>query len=120
MSTDAEAKLFYGYIQPESDKELYRKIDFSRTNDTTPWRETHTKKAYGCIGGIHGYDGELRFFLAVETSLHEAEWDEVKPLTPQDFVIQPEWDEQLHQAAGYFSIDDADLHPGWYLVCLYF
>lgn len=119
MSTDPEAKLFYGYLEPlvedEDDSD-----DEEDDDEDTPWDKSHTVRSHGCIGDLYGYSENLGHFLAVEASLHTAEWDEVKPLTPQDFVTQPEWDEQLHQAAVHFGIDDTGLQPGWYLVCLYF
>jgi hypothetical protein len=34
MSTDPEAKLFYGYLQPEADKEYYYE---SEDGNDTPW-----------------------------------------------------------------------------------
>jgi hypothetical protein len=118
MSSDPSAKLFYGYMQPESDKERYAEIDHNE--DDTPWSATHTKRAHGCIGGIHGYDEHLGFFLAVETSLRVAEWDQVQWLIQQDFVVQQEWSEQLALAAEAFKLDTAGMEPGWFLVCLYF
>ena len=119
MSSDPEAKLFYGYLQPEEDREHYQNLDHSRDQETA-WSATHTKTAHGCVGGIYGYDENLGFFLAVEASLQKAEWDEVVPLTPAHFVVKPGWDEQLRQAANTFKLDITDLQPGWYLVCLYF
>lgn len=118
MSTDPVAKLFYGYIQPEADKKIYDAIDHNV--DDTPWSAIHTKKAYGCIGDIHGYDMHLRFFLAVEASLKEAEWDDIVPLTAKDFEIRPEWNQQLKEAAIVFNIDPTGLTPGWFLVSLWF
>jgi hypothetical protein len=58
--------------------------------------------------------------LAVEESLHEAEWDEVVSLKPEDFEAKPEWDEKLRQAALEFGIDLDGLQASWHLVCLYF
>lgn len=118
MGVTPEAKLFYGYMQPESDKELYARIDHN--NDDTPWTATHTKEAYGCEGGIHGYDEHLGFFIAVKASLKVAEWDDVVALTSQDFEVKPEWNQQLKEALSAFNIDPTGLTPGWYLVSLWF
>lgn len=117
MSTDPEAKLFYGYMQPESDREQRSELE---EGEDTPWSATHTKHSSGCVGGMHGYDENLGFFLAVEESLHEADWDKIIPLTQKDLEIQPEWDGQLRLAAADFHLDLTGLKPSWYLVCLYF
>jgi hypothetical protein len=123
MSTDPSAKLFYGYKQPDADKKAHQKIDYATAEageDDTPWSATHTKRSHGCIGVIHGYDEHLGFFLAVEASLHEAEWDEVVTLSTRALEIQPEWHAQLQQAAKAFHLDVSGMVPRWYLVCLYF
>jgi hypothetical protein len=117
MSTSIEAKLFYGYVKlVEEDYDF----DDDDEKEDTPWDTAHTNKAHGCIGGIYGTDGNLGNFLAVESALYKAEWSTVKSLSPQDFEIQPEWDEQLQQAAAHFGIDVSELKPGWHLVSLYF
>jgi hypothetical protein len=119
MSTDPEAKLFYGYLQPEDEKEAYN--DEEDIDKETPWSDAHGRQAHhGCIGDIYGYSGALGFFLAVEESLHTTEWDKVTSLSPQDFEIKPGWNEQLQQAAQVFNLDISQLQPGWHLVCLYF
>lgn len=118
MGVTPQAKLFYGYLQPESDREQYQEIDTNE--EDTPWSATHLKKANGCIGGLYGYDENLGFFLAVEESLHEVEWDKKKRLIQKDFEIQPTWNEQLRQAAEEFGLDVTGLESSWYLVSLYF
>jgi hypothetical protein len=121
MSTDPSAKLFYGYKQPDADRERFNEIDYATVEeDDTPWSATHTERSHGCIGIINGYGENLGFFLAVEASLHEAEWDEVVTLSTRALEIQPEWHEQLRQAAEAFHLDVSGMVPGWYLVCLYF
>jgi hypothetical protein len=120
MSTDPEAKLFYGYLQPDDDKEKFNEEIADDADYETSWSGIHTKHAHGCIGEIYGYSSSLGFFLAVEKSLHEVMWDKVKMLSPQDLTIQPEWDDQLRQAAQIFNLDISQLQPGWHLVCLYF
>ena len=117
MGISCEAKLFYGYLQPKADKEYHYE---SEDSTDTPWTETHTKRKCGCIGGIYGYDENLGHFLAIEESLHTAEWDEVVSLKPEDFEVKPEWNEMLHQAALEFGIDLDGLQPSWHLACLYF
>jgi hypothetical protein len=116
MSTSIEAKLFYGYVK------IVDEDDYDEYNEKpeTSWDTAHTNRANGCIGGIYGTDGNLGNFLAVESALYKAEWSTVKALSPQDFEIQPEWDERLQQAAAHFGIDVAELKPGWHLVSLYF
>jgi hypothetical protein len=119
MGKDPEAKLFYGFLEPlvEDDEESE---DEDGEEDETPWEKAHTRKAYGCIGGIYGYDENLGHFLAVEASLKEAEWDEVMPLTSQDFEVKPGWNQQLKEAALVQNIDLTGLTPGWFLVSLWF
>jgi Nucleosome binding factor SPN, SPT16 subunit len=134
MSTDPEAKLFYGYVKPIKDDDDFDELgdDASENEEDdesdeegyddyeeTPWSKAHTISVHGCIGGIHGYDENLGYFLAVEESLHTAEWDEVKPLTAKDFKVKAEWDKALNKAAAEFGIDLTGLEPGLYLVCLY-
>jgi len=119
MSTRPEAKLFYGYLQPEADKEEYNALE---DDEDTPWSAIHGKKAYGCIGEIYGYSESLGFFLAVEESLHTAEWDEVKSANLVGLAaryLESAWDVQLRQAAETFGLDVTGIRPGWYQVCLY-
>ncbi len=119
MGTDPTAKLFYGYLQPEDDRENYNEHSDEDDFDT-PWTMTHTKTRQGCIGDIYGYGSSLGFFLAVKETLYYAGWDRVIKLTPERFTILPEWDEQLKGAAKEFGLNIADQLPGWHLVCLYF
>ena len=114
MSDRPTAKLFYGYLQPESDREKDYK------EDESPWEATHCKVAYGCTGEIYGYYENLCFFLAVKESLHESEWDEVTDLEPVQLAIRPSWDITLREASKQFGLDVTDQVPGWHLVCLYF
>ncbi len=119
MSDDPEAKLFYGYLQPEEDKELYNANSDEDDEYETPWTYIHTKHRHGCIGELYGYSNCLGVFLAVEESLYNASWDKVIKL-PERFTIQPSWDERLKEAAKEFALDISGLQPGWHLVCLYF
>lgn len=118
MSSDPVAKLFYGYVEP-IDPDDYDHFDKDE-DEETPWGEAHTKRACGCIGELFGTDGNLGNALAVEASLHKAEWSHVNALSPQDFEVHSEWDEQLQQAAAHFGIDVSGLKLGWHLVSLYF
>lgn len=120
MSSDPQAKFFYGYVEPRDEDEDYEDYGDYNEEDETPWDKAHTNTAHGCIGGIYGYSGNLGNFLAVQVSLHEAEWAEVHTLKQQDFEVQPEWKEQLQAAANHFEIDLSGLQPGWHLVSLYF
>ena len=121
MSISCKAILFYGYLQPEADKEYYYEAD---DGNETPWTETHTKRKHGCIGEIYGCDENLGHFLAVEESLQKiTPWDGVKSLKISDLgakSLDPSWNERLHQAASEFGIDLAGLQPSWHLACLYF
>ncbi len=122
MGTDPEAKLFYGYIQPLPDEDDWENDSSEEEEDEeeTPWENTHCVTKHGCIGGISGYDENLRHFLAVEKSLSEAQWSNVVALSQDDFEIRPEWKDQLQQAVEAFGLDVSGMQPGWYLVCLYF
>lgn len=119
MSDTPQAKLFYGYLQPEADREIFQGIGPDEEKET-PWSATHTQVSHDCVGGIYGYDESLGFFLAVEESLHEVEWDKTKLLSQKDFEVQPTWNEDLRLAAEEFKLDLTGLEPGWYLVSLYF
>lgn len=122
MSTEPEAKLFYGYIKPKNDDDAdYDEDDEdNEEQDEDAWSKAHTETACDCTVGLYGYDENLGYFLAVEESLHTAMWAEVVPLKTEDFEVKPAWDESLRLAAEEFGIDLTGLQPGWHLVCLYF
>ena len=118
MSTDPEAKFFYGYIKSVDEFEA---CDNDR--EYTPWDKSHTKSAHGCTVDLYGYSENLGYFLAVEESLYTAAWDTVKTIDIIELSAKPidlHWDEMLHNAANEFGIDIAELALGWHLVCLYF
>ncbi len=119
MSTDPIAKLFYGYIQ-----EAPEEGEWSKEDEETSWDRTYGRRPqFGCTVDVYGYDRSLGYFLAIEESLHTAEWSEIQPI---DLVglgvkhLESTWDMQLRQAAEIFGLDLTGLKPGWYLVCLYF
>lgn len=119
MSTDPIAKLFYGYIQ-----EAPEEGEWSEKDEETSWDRTYGRQPQcGCTVDVYGYSGSLGYFLAIEESLHTAEWSEIQPI---DLVglgvkrLESTWDMQLRQAAEIFGLDLTGLKPGWYLVCLYF
>jgi hypothetical protein len=120
MSTNATAKLFYGYMQPKEDREYYNEECDHSEDEETAWSAIAFKEAYCCVGGLCGHDGNLGTFLAVRESLHKATWTEDTPLKPEDFQVRPAWDEMLRKAAKAFGLDLTGLRPGWHLVCLYF
>lgn len=123
MSTTSEAKLFYGYIKPIEDGDDDEDYNDECEEEESPWDSAHTKSAHGCTVGIHGYDENLGYFLAVEESLYAAEWDTVKTIDIIDLGVKSlerPWDEMLRSAASEFGIDLSGLASGWHLVCLYF
>jgi hypothetical protein len=130
MRADSEAKLFYGYVEPIDDEDDCINFDYDEEQEAdekrneAAWQKSHTARAHGCIGDLYGYDDgydeDFRHFLAVEASLHKAAQSKICVLSPSDFTIQPEWDEQLQQAATHFGIDVSKLKPSWYVVSLSF
>lgn len=118
MSTDPEAKLFYGYIQEAPEEGEWDE------EDEGAWGKAHGRQPqFGCMVDLYGYDGSLGYFLAVEESLCKAEWSEIQPIDMVSLGVrhlESTWDAQLRQAAETFGLDLTGLKPGWYLVCLYF
>lgn len=129
MSTDPEAKLFYGYVQPTPEEAEWDEDETGEDEDEdedeeadeesgNPWAVYGTSN--GCETGLYGYDNDLGYYLAVKESLYSAEWSQHIFISQIDLVRKPEWDEQLLQAAKLWNLDVSNLKVGWHLVCLYF
>lgn len=115
MSSDLQAKLFYGFIQPLDDREAHY-----QDMEETPWTQTHTRKAHGCLGGIYGTDEAIGHYLAVEGSHRTAQWSTIVALNQKELQVEDYWDAQLEDAVKHFNLNVTGQSPSWYLVSLYF
>jgi len=124
MSTDSEAKLFYGVVKPTIEARAYDgDYDYEAEESETeygPWSDAHGKPYKPASVGLYGYDDDLGYFLAINDSLHTVEWSTTKLIPASSLVVQPEWDEQIRAMAEYAGLDISGLEIGWHLVCLYF
>jgi hypothetical protein len=118
MGLSVRASLFYGYLQPQWDREIF--LERNDPDFETPWSDIHTERFARCVGGMYGYDEHLGFFLAIEASLKQAEWDDVVELRIADLKVHEVWQSYLETAAQHFHLDLHGLRPSWYLTSLYF
>jgi hypothetical protein len=111
MGTSPSGKLFYGYINPNEEEEgtsEWSDIPFSIVHESI------------CRPELFGYDGFIRYAIAVTESVVRVDWSDSKNIDSTHFIINPFWNSQLLDFAKEHNIDVQELTPGWHLVCLYF